>query len=49
MTTEDLLEVGKRKLRECKSINGRKKIRNTNKHLQKKLLEELKKGDEDED
>ncbi len=46
MTTEDLLEVGKRKLKECKSVDGRKKIRKTNKHLQKRLLNELKKGDE---
>ncbi len=29
----ELLEVGKRKLKECKSVEGRKCIIKTNKHL----------------
>jgi len=43
MITKDLLEIGKTKLKECKSVNGRKRIKNTNKHLQRRLLSELKK------
>ena len=42
MTTEELLEIGKKKLKECKTIAGRERIRKTNRHLMKRFRKENK-------